>query len=395
MSDSGNNENQEPTIKVLHFSSRYEECGVAKYLGHYIKGMEQAPHIVNDYFDVSPYQTHNMSESDLSKMAHDLYEKLKDYDVLHVQHEFALYGHDSFLRIVRAGKQAGKKIVLTVHTSPGLGTQPAHLKGLGPRSFVKYLREKRHFRHFVATHIVPFRMADVLLVHNEPTAASLRSFGVDGNRIVKIHHPVQEFEAPKPSHRIADELHKQQGDVIYATIGFFHRYKGIIEAVKALKFLPDNYKLAILGGMKADSDDIAFYDKVCDLIDTLGVHDRVYIAGYIPTDDELNALIRECDVCVFPYNGVYYGQVSSGSINLAIANGAPVVAFPTASIKELAAEADGAIALCETFAYYELARELKRIDLKKQQGLSKAFADKYAWSKVSEELIKVYEAVAS
>lgn len=389
-------ETTEPTIKVLHFSSRHEECGVAKYLGHYIKGMENAPHIVNDYFDVSPYQTHDMSEADLAKMAHDLYEKLEGYDVLHVQHEFALYGHDSFLRIVRAGKRAGKKIVLTVHTSPGLGTKPAHLKGVGPRSFVKYLRENRHFKHFLATHIVPFRMADVLLVHNEPTAASLRSFGVDPDRIIKIHHPVQEVVAPKQaSHRIADELHKKPGDVVYATIGFFHRYKGIVEAVKALKFLPDNYKLAILGGMKADSDDIAFYDKVCDLIDSLGLRDRVYIAGYIPTDDELNALIRECNVCVFPYNGVYYGQVSSGSINLAIANNSPVIAYPTASIKELAAEADDAIVLCETFAYYELARELKRIDLKKQSERSKAFAGKYAWSKVSEQLVQIYEAVVS
>jgi len=34
--------NEERTIKVLHFSSRYEECGVAKYLGHYIKGTEEA-----------------------------------------------------------------------------------------------------------------------------------------------------------------------------------------------------------------------------------------------------------------------------------------------------------------------------------------------------------------
>ncbi|HSX16772.1 MAG TPA: glycosyltransferase [Patescibacteria group bacterium] len=382
------------SIKVLHFSSRYEECGVAKYLDHYVKGMEDAPNIVNEYFDVSPYATHHMSEAEIHKMADDLYKQLKDFDVLHVQHEFALYGHDSFRQIVNAAKRAHKKIVITVHTSPNLGTKPAKLKGIGPRSIVQYFREKRHFVYFVRTHIVPFQMADLLLVHNDPTAESLQSFGVPKERIKKILHPVQVFDPPKhPSHRIAEALNKQPGDVIYCTIGFFHRYKGIIEAVKALKFLPPNYKLAILGGMKADSDDVAFYDKVCDLIDTLGVQDRVHITGYVPTDDELNALIRECDVCVYPYNGVYYGQVSSGSVNLAFANGVPAIAYPTASIKELAAVADGALVLCETFAYYELARELKRIDVKKQSELSKAFAEKMAWPIVSKDLVAIYEAV--
>lgn len=383
-------------IRVLHFSSRYEECGVAKYLGHYIKGMETVPHIENEYFDVSPYKTHHMSQPDLEKMAADLRTKLQDFDILHVQHEFALYAHDSFLRIVEAGKRTGKKVVITVHISPSAhgASKPVRLRGLGPRSLVNYLREKRHHRHFVNTNMVPFRMADMLLVHNEPAAEALRGFGVASERIKKVMHPVQAFGKPPVSTRLTKALNKQKGDVIYCTIGFFHRYKGIIEAVKALKFLPPNYKLAILGGMKADSDDVAFYDKVCDLIDSLGLHDRVYITGYVPTDDELNSLIRESDVCVFPYNGTYYGHVSSGSINLAFANGVPAIAYPTASIKELAEVSDGAVVVCETFAYYELARELSRIDLAKQAARSQAFADKMAWPKVSAQLVELYESLA-
>ncbi|HSX34792.1 MAG TPA: glycosyltransferase, partial [Candidatus Saccharimonadales bacterium] len=350
----------------------------------------------NEYFDVSPYSTPHMSEAELSKMAGDLKRQLKEYDILHVQLEFALYAHDSFRRIVEAGKRAGKKVLITVHSSPGLhgAGKPVRLKGLGPRSMLMYLRDKRNQKIFIENYIVPFRNADLLLVHNEPTADSLRYFGVHPDRIVKVMHPVQVFDAPKPSSRIAKELNRQPGDVIFCTIGFFHKYKGITEAVKALKFLPSNYKLAILGGMKADSDDIAFYDKVTDLIDQLGLHSRVYIAGYIPTDDELNALIRECDVCVYPYNGVYYGQVASGSLNLSFANNRPAIAYPTAAISELAAVADGAIVLCETYAYYELARELKRIDIPKQAELSKAFAEKMAWPKVSAELVKVYEDLA-
>lgn len=383
------------TIKVLHFSSRYEECGVAKYLAHYVKGMAQAPHIQNEYFDVSPYRTHDMNQTQLEQMAAGLQAQLRKFDVLHVQHEFGLYGHDSFRRVIEAGKRAGKKVLVTVHIAPSLhgASSRPRLHGLGPHSWMRFLRETRNHRNFLYNFAEPFNMADLLLVHNDATSASLQQLGVPAERIRKVMHPVQVYDKPPVSQRLAKALHKKDGDFIYCTIGFFHRYKGIIEAVKALKFLPPNYKLAVLGGIKADSDDVAFYDKVCDLIDTLGLHDRVYITGYVPTDDELNALIRECDACVFAYNPTYYGQVSSGSVNLAFANGRPAVAYPTAALRELAAEADGALVLCETFAYYELARELGRLDVKKQIGLSEAFAKKYAWPKVSAELVKVYEAL--
>jgi glycosyltransferase involved in cell wall biosynthesis len=383
----------ERTINVLHFSSRYEECGVAKYLAHHINGMADAPGIHNEYFEVSPYETYNMKPSDLDNMVHTLEAKLKDYDILHVQHEFALYAHDSFRRIVEAGKRSGKKVVITVHISPAQhgDSKPVRLHGLGPRSWMLFLKETRRHRHFVRTHLAPFLMADRVLAHNELTISDLQSLGVRPDRIKKLPHPVQFVDKPRPTNDIAKHLNKRPGDVIYCTIGFLHRYKGITEAIKALKYLPSNYKLAILGGMKADSDDIAFYDKICDLIDSLGLEERVYIAGYIKDDEILNANIRECDVCVFAYDKVYYAAVSSGSLNLAFANGMPTIAFPTTTIKELAAEGGGAVVLCDSFAYYELARELQRIDLKKQARLSTAYAEKMAWPNVSKKLVKIYQ----
>ncbi len=385
----------ERTISVLHFSSRYEECGVAKYLAHHIKGMEDVPGIHNEYFDVSPYETYNMKSEDLQHMAERLEVQLKDYDILHVQHEFALYAQDSFLRIVEAGKRSGKKIVITAHLSPAQhqDSKPVRLHGLGPHSWVLYLRETRRHNQFMKTHLTPFKKADLVLVHNELAVEGLKNLGVAADHIKKLPHPVQVFHDPRPTHDIARYLNKQPGDTIYCTIGFLHRYKGIIQAVRALKFLPDNYKLAILGGMKQDSDDVPFYDKVSDLVDSLGLRDRVYITGYIADDDVLNAYIRECDVCVYAYDRVYYAAVSSGSFNLAFANGMPAIAFPTASIKELARDADGAVVLCETFAYYELARELKQIDLTKQRRLSAAYAKKMAWPNISKQLVEIYRSL--
>jgi glycosyltransferase involved in cell wall biosynthesis len=383
-------------IRVLHFSSRNEECGVAKYLGHYIKGMGNMQEIENEYFEVSPYKTPGMSPSDLDKMSDMLQEKLKNYDILHVQHEFALYAHDSFRRIVDAGKRAGKKVVITVHISPSMhgASKAARLRGLGPRSIVSFLRKARHHRQFIELYIEPFRKADVVIVHNDAARESLKSFGIPEERIKKMIHPVQVYDKPAASTLISNKLNKQKDDIIYCTIGFIHRYKGLIDAVKALKFLPDNYKLAILGGMKADSDDVEFYNDLCDLIDNLGVRERVFITGYVQGDDNLNALIQECNVCVYPYDRVYYSNVSSGTLNLGFSNNMPVIAYPTETFKEVARASKGAVALSETFAYYELARTLQSINLNKQHRLSHTYALDAAWPKASKELIGMYVELA-
>lgn len=265
-------------VRVLHFSSRYEECGVAKYLGHYMKGMADSPGVENEYFDVSPYQTPAMSEDELKAMEDSLEEKLKSFDILHIQFEFAIYAHDSFKRIVKAGNRSGKKVVVTLHISPDQhgASKPIQLHGLGPHSFVTFLKQKRSRLRFIDLYIKPFRMADLILVHNEPTVASLIRFGVKPENIKKTIHPVQVYPEPPRTHIISKALNRQDGDVIYCTIGFLHRYKGLFDAVRALKFLPVNYKLAILGGMKEDSDDVELYNKLCDLIDNLGLQSRIY-----------------------------------------------------------------------------------------------------------------------
>jgi glycosyltransferase involved in cell wall biosynthesis len=287
----------------------------------------------------------------------------------------------------------GKKVIITVHLSPGFAIKPAARGGLGPRSLVAYARDKRHRAKMIEFHVEPMRKADAVIAHNDVTVESLKQFGIQAERVHKLIHPVYQVPNPPKSDEIRTHLKRQDGDVIYCITGFLHRYKGIMGAVKALKYLPDNYKLALIGGVKADSDQVAFQDKVTDLIDTLGLRDRVYITGFVPDDDRLNALIRECDVCVYPYDRVYYSSLSSGSLNLAFANDKPVIAYPTATFKEVAAEK--AIVLTDTFAYYELARELQRIDIPKQIEYSKAYAEKMAWPKMAAQLVELYEATIS
>lgn len=382
-------------IRVLHYSPHNENDGIAKYLEQYIAGMEPTTDVQNTLFDVSPIKFRALSPQQQQEVLNQLSKELKGYDIFHIQHEFGLFANNDFAQLVTVAKARGKKVVVSVHLSPSFAIRPAKLTGLGPRSWVNYLLQLRNFRRQRKWHLKPMLQADKLLVHNDITVAALRSAGASDNQIKQIPHPVYSFPASAPTSIIADNLEKEKGDILFCTVGMLHRYKGVFDAVRALKFLPNNYKLAIIGGMHPLSDEVSIYNKICDLIDDLGLRKRVYITGFVEDDHQMNSFIRECDVCIFPYDGSYYGNLSSGSINLAFSNEMPVIAYPTSSFKELAAKTEGAIVLCSTFAYYELARELQRIDRGAQRKLSINYAKKMAWPKMAQELIAVYKSLTS
>lgn len=379
-------------LRILHFSSHYEECGVSTYMEAYFDSMADSTDVENVFFGVSPYETRPMSFNQLTPVLERLKNELKDYDALHIQHEFGLYWHDQFKRIVEAGNEAGKKVIVTFHLAPDIAIKPVAIGGISPRNLVKYVRKRLHNKRMKAYHTTPLQLADLVIVHTKIAEENLVRFGVDPASIKIIPHPVYKPTTVKTT-EIAENLKQNDNDIVYCVSGFIHKHKGAIAAVRALKYLPDNYKLALIGGVKADSAQVNYEDMVTTLADTLGVRDRLYITGYVKDHERLKALIAECDIATFPYDRLFYAKQSTGSINLAFSSHRPVIAYPTEVIKEVADAADGAIVLCETFAYYELARELKRIDTAKQGKLSAAYAEDNDWPKAAKKLIELYHQV--
>jgi glycosyltransferase involved in cell wall biosynthesis len=379
-------------VRVLQFSPHHENCGVGKYEENFVAVFQKMPgDIETDFFDVSPYQTRVMDDVQLQEVLQKLSRDLASYDVLHIQHEFGLFSGEEFAKIVDIAKEAGKKVVVTVHLSPALAFKIKPREGVGPRSLLHVARQKRLHGIFKDRHISAFKKADLLVTHNNGATESLWHYGISRDKILQYNHPVLDsIDMSMKSTEIADKLQKQDNDVLFATIGFMHKYKGITDAVKALKYLPDNYKLAIIGGMQPISDEKNIYNTIADLIDQLNLRDRVYITGYVADDQRLNALIREVDICVYPYDNTYYGQVSSGALNLAFANERPVIAYPTDGFKDLNKE-DEHLVLCSTFAYYELAREIQRIDIIEQKKRIKDFSQKNSWSNIAKIQLEAYQ----
>lgn len=380
-------------LRILHFSSHYEDCGIAKYQENYLNAIANTSReIENEFFDYSPYQTREMSREEYAEVIKKLKSDVKNFDILHIQHEFGFFRNDQLEQLVRTAKSAGKKIVVTYHTSPDLIIIKKRLSGLGPRSLVNYARSRRHNEGLIKIHIKPLLESDKVLAHNQYTVNRLAEFGVPRDKIVLIPHPTYNITSPPKTTLMAAALNKQKGDVILGTVGYIHRFKGVDKAIKSLKYLPDNYKLVILGGVKSDSDDQKLYDKLADLIIKLNLKNRVHITGIVPSDEDLNSFIRETDICLYPYDSRYYKGVGSGALNLAIANERPIVAYPVSTLVETNQEF-GQIMFTDSDSYYELAREIQRLDITEQTKKIIAYAKANSFDNISLRLIELYKSL--
>ncbi|MBC7943034.1 glycosyltransferase [Candidatus Saccharibacteria bacterium] len=380
-------------LKILHYSTHNEDCGIAKYQEQFVAamGLTSSKDVYNEFFSYSPNVTKIMSHDEFSVVLGQLKQKLQDFDILHIQHELSFYKHDELGRIVDVGHELGKKVVFTVHTAPDAQYKTPERLGYGPRSMVGYAREIRAAREFERIHIVPLQKADLVIVHNTAIRDNLIKHGINSGIIKVTILPVPNVSFTETTDEIKKALNYQKDDVLVASVGFISETKGVKEAVKALAYLPDNYKLALIGGVHPSGGGEKYLDEVCDLIIELGLRERTYITGFVDDDIHLNALIRECDVCIYPYDQKYYQYVSSAALNNSIANHKPAIVYPTRPFVEM--NQDGTIAICKSGNYYEMTRYIIEADYSRLSSSSKLYAETYSYTNEAVKLVRIYEAI--
>ena len=378
-------------IKILHYSTHNEDCGIGKYQEQFLSAMKHvaADEIDNEFFEYSPNQTKIMSHDEFTGVLEIFKEKLRKFDLLHVQHELSFYKHSELHRLIEAAHELGKRVIITVHTAPDAQYKTPIREGYGPRSIMKFVREIRAAKEFNKIHMVPICAADLVLVHNMTTRNNLVKHGVDAGRIQQITLPVPKLSFQERSDDIKKALQYKKGDVIIASVGFVSQTKGVKQAVKSLKYLPENYKLAVIGGVHPSGGGESYLDDVSDLIIKLNLQERVYITGFVEDDTKLNALIRECDVCVYPYDRKYYSYVSSAALNNALANHKPAIVYPTPPFIEM--NEKGTVAITKSANYYELARYVVEADYPTLSSRSKEYAEEFNYQAEAKKLVGIYK----
>jgi glycosyltransferase involved in cell wall biosynthesis len=148
-----------------------------------------------------------------------------------------------------------------------------------------------------------YRAFDRVVVHTQRGAEELERFGVSAEHIVRIPHGT--FDGP---------VEPPKGRTLLF-FGLIRRYKGLDVLVRALPEVRDA-KLVVAG------DPLDAVEPIRQLAADLGVSDRVdWRLGYLP-QQEVETLMRQSTIAVFPYRG---GESASGALATALGHGRPVV----------------------------------------------------------------------
>lgn len=380
------------SMEVLHLSTHNEECGIAIYQQNIIDAMGSHKTIHNVFFDISPNKLKLLKGTELTAALDKLFTQLKDFQILHIQMEYSFFADDQLQRIVDGAKLAGVKILFTLHTPPHARREHYQVvqRTLNPHSWLADIRTKRVKKRFLETYILPLYKADCLIVPSKAAKASFASYGVPRELLQVVELPVPRADTSSRSSEVAENLQKKPGDVILSMAGFIADTKGVIPLIRSLTFLPDNYKLAIIGGAHPSGQNDRFYDEVCNLIQELGLQKRVYITGYVISDARRDALLRETDICIYAYDRAYYDYVSSAALMNAVACGLPIIAYKTRTFEE-ANMAVPFISFCQSANYYEIARIVRIMDRRESAELTKKFARIFTVEKQAERFAEIYQ----
>ena len=140
-------------------------------------------------------------------------------------------------------------------------------------------------------------------------------------------HPLCFVTAAQKQRRRSNEgggrsLVCRKDDQVIGLFGSFSRYKDNKCVLRALSYLPANYKLVFVGGAHPFSRKPYEYDgnlaEIVNVIDDMAgtpraIENRVSFLGVVDDDAFLEAM-ESCDFVVVPYHGA--GQLASGGRRL-------------------------------------------------------------------------------
>jgi glycosyltransferase involved in cell wall biosynthesis len=268
-------------------------------------------------------------------------------DLIHVQHEFGLFGSKifPFYKFPRLAK-ALRRIAPTVATGHNVLASDYALswRGRGIQGYLRLL--------FNLT-ILPFarnawlkgtwgKLSGVIVHSNLQHQAILDS----GCTVVQtIPHFV-----PDATNSVV-----QHGESV-VVFGFFSRDKAQDIVIRAWPSLGDLAPNLILAGGVRRQEDREYFESCEKLIDDLRLQDKIKITGYVPADS-LNKVYKNAALVIAPFRETS----GSGSIVQAFARGKPVLASNLSLNLELNERVPGCLSFFKSEDEVDCAAQISRL----------------------------------
>jgi len=244
-------------------------------------------------------------------------------DIVHIQHEFAIFNPDGrFLNLLEELKKK-TKIVLTLHTVHTNETNDWNMEAMSIEEY-----------NFKMSHLV-----DAIIVHQVSMKEELVRQNVNGKLIHVIPHGTEILEQANKIEAMR-KFELPESSRIILSFGFFGKLKGkelIVEALpEVLKKVPDAYVFFsgyVRDWVQEDFETRKLYEEKAK---QLGVSDHVIFAKRYILDDEIDLVLDCSDVVVFPYFQEWYS--GSGSLHLAMGAFKPIVVSKIPKFEEVPRE---------------------------------------------------------
>lgn len=295
-------------------------CGIATYTRYLVGAVRKAEPRIR----VSVLAEHGADETKTSRFQvlpifhrensypETLARALSDLapDVVHIQHEFGIFGHDErFIELLRQAKALGIKVVLTPHTIyPNEPFEPLDLED----KIQGYTRQLA-------------LLCDAVILHQQSMKTALVEQGVNEKSLHVIPHGTEILKrvSKTVARRRLGLPQKGKNILVFGFLGNNVSKGLIIDALPSiLEKIPDAY-VFFSGYVREESkNDLRAKGLYEQRAAELGVTERVIFSqGYLP-DKDVHLAFSAADVAVLPY---FHEDLSaSGCLHLSLGAFKPI-----------------------------------------------------------------------
>jgi len=390
-------------LRILQFSTWKEACGIAGYT----EDLAAALHQFGVRVEVHPINRRArkyLTSQEVLADHREFVRQARAFDVAHLQHEFGFFGQGElsksitdFSTILRLLENASVPTVVTFHTQPPFHTSVLRVL-LAGRGFPEPLRSLllgRQWRTKIGRLFRGDRRAFRAVVCSKKARVSLVKFGFDPRSIEVI--PIGMYDRSQRAVGVDSQGAKRtlgypQDTVLLSAFGFVTASKGLLTAVNALRHLPANYHLAIVGGPHPElTDDLTLEHILKQTARDRRLHERIRVTGFADVT-VVDLYHAATDICLAPY--LDPSQAASAGIGWAISSGKPIIASKIPAFVEINERAESFLTFTPGAAH-ELAWHIERLygDRGLQDRLTRnalRYAEDWSWGTVAKAHIDLY-----
>lgn len=233
---------------------------------------------------------------------------------------------------------------------------------------------------------ISIQRADMVITDSESTKKDIiKLLKTDSNKIKTVHLGT-DFKPKIGAQTWIRQKYKIKSPFVLYT-GTIEPRKNIANLIRAYAKIASKIKQQlVIVGKKG-----WMYDEVFELVEKLGLKERVIFAGYIP-DKDLESFYSAADLFIYPS---YYEGFGIPVVE-AMACGCPVITSNNSSLSEIASGA--ALLINNPDDIDEIARKMQRVILNKklqktlkQKGFARSKV--FSWEKTAEKTLRAYKAL--